>query len=81
MSENINNNELYIEWHTNDKLVEYISGYVINIVEYEPTLESNKPVNYLPSPLPNEEFIIPITIDKKSHKKITLYRFRNFVIY
>jgi len=41
VSVNINNNELYIEWHTNDKLVEYISGYVINIVEYEPTLEGN----------------------------------------
>jgi hypothetical protein len=35
VSVNINNNELYIEWHTNDKLVEYISGYVINIVENE----------------------------------------------
>ena len=39
-------------------------------------LESNKPVNYLPSPLPNEEFIIPITIDKKSHKKIMSNRHR-----
>jgi hypothetical protein len=40
-------------------------------------LESNKPVNYLPSPLPNEEFIIPITIDKKSHKKLMSKRHRS----
>ena len=40
-------------------------------------LESNKPVNYLPSPLPNEEFIIPITIDKKSHKKLMSSRHRS----
>jgi hypothetical protein len=40
-------------------------------------LESNKPVNYLPSPLPNEEFIIPITIDKKSHKKLMSNRHRS----
>ena len=31
-------------------------------------LESDKPTNYLSSPLPNEELIIPITIDKKHVK-------------
>jgi hypothetical protein len=35
-------------------------------------LESDKPTSYLSSPLPNEELVIPLTIDKKTVDKYTL---------
>ena len=50
--------------------IEYIHQQTPNTIEE--LVQAVKPTNYLSSPLPNEELIIPLTIDKKSFDNLLL---------
>jgi hypothetical protein len=59
--------EKYDRTMTTDKLNEPIKPYTI-----QRAVETYKPDNHLSSPLPNEEFVVPITIDGKTIDNYTL---------